>query len=116
ININVGGGGAGDHFIISVTGSPLDLETGLQEAYALLTDGKIEPAAFKNWKMATLQQIEQREKLPTAKAQEAMEDLLSGGDPRRIPMKKAQVEALTIEAGQAWFNRLSSEAPIEVAV
>jgi zinc protease len=115
-NIGVSGGSAGDSLMIYVTGSPKDLEAGLQEAYALLTDGLIEETAFKNWKLSTLQGIEQREKMPQAKATEAREDLLSGGDPRRAPLSKANVEALSAAKAQAWFERLRASAPIEVAV
>jgi zinc protease len=115
-NINVGAGGGGDTFTINVLGSPVDLETGLQLAYALLTDGKIEESAFKNWKLATLRQLEQRERFPQFKAFEATEHLLSGSDPRRVPITKERVEALTLAQGQSWFDRLRREAPIEVAV
>lgn len=115
-NIRVSGGSGADHFAITVTGSPLELETGLQLAHALLIDGRLEEAAFHNWKLATLQQLEQRERLPQFKAAEALEDLLSNGDPRRTYETKAQVEAQSRERAQAWFDRLRREAPIEVAV
>ncbi len=115
-NINVGANPAGDHLLITITGSPLDLEAGLQKAHLLLKEGKIEEASFKNWRLATLQQIEEREKLPQFKAQEAMEDLLSGGDPRRVFIGRKQVEAITLAKAQAWFDRLAKSAPIEVAV
>lgn len=115
-NINVGGGTGGDHLAVSVSGSPLDLEAGLQLAYALITDGKLEDAAFNNWKLSTLQEIEDRETNPQFKAYEAMEELLSGGDPRRGFMKRPQVEALSVAQAQQWFNRICKTAPIEVAI
>ena len=115
-NISVSGGGGGDSFTITVTGSPVDLEAGLQLAHALLTDGKIEDSAFKNWKLASLRQLEQRERFPQFKAFEATEHLLSGSDPRRVPMNKEQVEAQSIAKAQAWYDRICREAPIEVAV
>lgn len=115
-NIHVGGGPDGDSFSFSITGSPQDLESGLQKAFLLLTDGKIEEASFKNWRLSTLQAIEQREKVPGFKASEALEELLSSGDPRRMPLGKARVEALTLRSGQEWFDRLTRQAPIEVAV
>jgi zinc protease len=99
-----------------VSGSPVDLEAGLQQGYALLTDGIIEEAAFKNWKLLSLQRLEQSEKIPQYRASEAMEDLLSGGDPRRLRLGKTQIESLTVAKGQEWFNRLRKESPIEVAV
>ncbi|MCI0534273.1 MAG: insulinase family protein [Verrucomicrobiales bacterium] len=115
-NIGVSASNADDNFAITVAGSPVDLEVGLQLAHVLLTDGKIEEAAFKNWKLSTLQRLEQRERLPHFKAIEALEHLLSHDDPRRVPFGKANVEALSREAGQAWFDRLRAQAPIEVAI
>jgi zinc protease len=115
-NINVGASPAGDHVLITITGSPIDLEAGLQKAHLLLKDGKIEEAAFKNWKLITLQQIEEREKLPQFKAHEAMEELLTGNDPRRVFTGKKEVEQITLEKVQAWYNRICKTAPIEVAV
>jgi zinc protease len=115
-NISVAASSGDDAFVITVSGSPRDLESGLQEAYALLTDGIIEESAFKNWRLNQLREIEMREKMPQFRAYEAMADLLSGGDPRETYLTKPRVEALTREQGQAWFERLCREAPIEVAV
>lgn len=115
-NISVGASPAGDHMLVTITGSPLDLEAGLQKAHVLLKDGKIEEAAFKNWRLGTLQQIEEREKLPQFKAHEAMEQMLSGNDPRRGFIGRKQVEQITLEKAQAWYDRICKTAPIEVAV
>ena len=115
-NISVRGGGGGDTFDFMVTGAPEDVEVGLQKAYALLTDGKIEDSAFKNWKLQTLRQLEFIEKMPQFKGFEALYDLVTGGDPRRPFLKKEDVEALSPEKAQAWFDRLCRKAPIEVAV
>ncbi|MBI4718074.1 MAG: insulinase family protein [Planctomycetes bacterium] len=115
-NIEVGGSNDQMAAVIEITGSPKDLEAGLQKAHALLTDGKIEEAAFKNWKLQTLQQIDMLQKMPRFKAAEATEDLLSGGDPRRAFPTKESVEAVALADAQAWFTRLCREAPIEVAV
>lgn len=115
-NIEVGASPAGDNLLLTVTGSPLDLEAGLQQAHALLMDGKIEEAAFKNWRLLTLQQMDEREKLPQFKAQEALEDLLSGGDPRRVPLSRKRVEEMSLPDAQAWFQRICRTGPIEVAV
>ena len=116
-NISVRAGRrADDTFTISVSGSPKDLETGLQLAHALLTDGKIEPSAFDTWKRRRIQRINQGQTDLRYKAQEALQDLLSGGDPRRLLLTKDNVAALTLADAQAWFDRLRREAPIEVAV
>jgi zinc protease len=115
-NINVGASAAGDHVLVTITGSPLDLEAGLQKAHILLKDGKIEEAAFKNWRLITLQQFEEREKLPQFKAFEAMEHLVTGSDPRRVPIGRREVDQITLPKAQAWFDRIAKTAPIEVAV
>ncbi len=115
-NISVSADDRKDHFLITVTGSPLDLEVGLQQAYLLLNEGIVEKAAFNNWKLSTLQSIDQREKMPTFKAQEAMESMLSGGDVRRKFTGKAEVEALKLPDIQKWYEHLSKKAPIEVSV
>lgn len=113
------GGGmspGGDTLTISVQGSPKDLETGLQLAYALLTDGKIEDAAFKNWKLQTLQRLERMRTMPIFRAMETVSDLLSGGDPRRRFPTADDVNRQSVAEAQAWYDRLCREAPIEVAV
>jgi len=116
-NINVQAmGGEQDSLTIRISGSPKDVESGLQEVHALLTDGKIEESAFKNWKLTMLQRIERMEKMPMFKAMEATGDLLSGGDPRSSPWTREKVEKQSLAQAQAWFNRLAREAPIEVAV
>jgi zinc protease len=116
-SIRVGGGSsADDAFVVQIAGSPRDLEAGLKLAYALITDGRIEETGFKNWRTAALREIERNETNVSFKAGEALSDLLSGGDPRRLPVSKKNIEALTIPQAQAWLARLCREAPVEVAV
>jgi len=116
-NIRVSGGPGGDDaFVVSVSGSPKDLEAGLKLAYALITDGKIEETAFRNWKAIALREIERNQTDVSFKASEALSDLLSGGDPRRLAVNRENIEALSIPAAQAWLTRLCREAPVEVAV
>ena len=115
-NITVRGGGADDVFRISITGSPKDLETGLQLAHALMTHGKITDAAFKNWRLQTLQRIEMMRTMPMFRAFEASEDLLTNSDPRFAFPTKEIVDSQSISRSQAWFDRLCRTAPIEVSV
>jgi zinc protease len=106
----------GDTLTVSVQGSPKDLEAGLQLAHALLTDGKIEESAFKNWKLRTLQMLERMQSMPMFQAMQAAADLLSGGDPRRRFPTPDDVNRQSVTAAQAWYDRLCHDAPIEVAV
>lgn len=115
-NIGVRGGGREDAFTISVSGSPEDLEIGLQKAYALLTDGKIEESAFDNWKLRMLQQIEMMDRNPSMMAFKAMHEMLTGGDTRTPFLTKENIESLKLADAQLWLNRLCKTAPIEVAV
>ncbi|MHC5112158.1 MAG: M16 family metallopeptidase [Planctomycetota bacterium] len=115
-NISVGAGSGGDTFGIRVSGSPEDLELGLQRAHAALTDGKIEQAIFDNWQQGMLQQLAMVQTMPPFKAQEALSELISGGDPRQTMMTPERVESQTIERAQAWYERLCMMAPIEVAI
>ena len=116
-NIRVRAGrGADDTFTISVSGSPKDLETGLQLAHGLLTDGKIEQSAFETWKRGRIQAITQGQTDLRYKTREALRDLLSGGDPRQVFLTEERVEAAKIKDAQVWFDRLCRNAPTEVAM
>ena len=115
-NISVGASAQGDAFAVTVEGSPIDLEIGLQLAYALLTDGKIEETAFKKWREQALESYEANDKEPRFKAVESLLDAISGGDPRRTVMNPKKIEAQSRERAQAWLERLRGMAPIEVAV
>lgn len=115
-NIRVRGNADGDAMVVSVSGSPEDLEKGLQLAHALLTDGKLEQSAFDNWKESALQRYKMFEKQPQFVAIRALRDVLSGGDPRLTMTDPDRINAQSIEAAQKWFDRLCAQAPIEVAV
>ncbi len=115
-NIALQGGPSPDAFSLVLRGSPKDLEIGLQLVHALLTDGKIEASAFDTWKPAIRQQLEYLQKVPEFRANMAMMAIPGGGDHRLMVPSLEQIDKQTIEAGQAWFDRLCAKAPIEVAV
>jgi zinc protease len=115
-NISVRGVTQGDSLTVLVTGSPVDLETGLQLAHALLTDGRIEQTAFTKWREQALQDYANNSRQPRFAAIEALLDLVSGGDPRRTLMNPRKIEAQSLDRAQEWFERLCRTAPIEVAV
>ncbi len=112
-----GGGGGGDAFTLTVSGSPTELETGLQLAYLLLTDPVIEAAAFDQWKTRELQQIESRKVQPQGVLQELVaKSLYPQSEARTRPVQKDDVEKMTIEKAQAWLKRIITTSPVEVAV
>jgi zinc protease len=115
--VQVGGGGGGDAYQLSVSGDPADFETGMQLAYLLLTDPKIEQAEFDQWKARTMQGIDQRKASPQGMVQEVIaRTIWPKDDVRNQPLEKPQVEKITREAAQARLEKVIREAPIEVTV
>ncbi len=111
------GGGVGfDLGTMRVSGSPADLEVGMQLAYALMTDGKIEQASFDVWKDASLQALEQRGKTARDQLSMAMERTFYGNDIRYVDLTAEQIKALTPAQGEKWFERMINSAAIEVTV
>lgn len=107
---------AEDAFTVVISGSPRDLEIGLQLAHALLTDGRVEGPTFERWKQFALQQLATAERMADFQAGQAVAQLLSDDDPRRTPWTTARVERRTQAAAQEWLERLCREAPLEVAI
>lgn len=115
-NIQVGGGASGDAFTLRISGSPRDLEEGLKLAHALLTEGKIEQSAFDKWREGAVQRLELLASFPEFIAQKALIESLSGNDPRLTLPDRERIARQSLEAAQAWFDRLREKAPIEIAV
>ncbi|MBY0308065.1 MAG: insulinase family protein, partial [Phycisphaerales bacterium] len=115
--VGVRGGAGEDTFNLTVSGSPGDLETGLQMAHALLTEPRVEPAALDRWKKTELQNIAQRKTQPQGVIMEMIaEALFPPGEVRRRPLTAEQVNALTVEQAQARIDSVTSSSPIEVTV
>lgn len=115
-NIRVTGAASSDRIGVRLLGSPRDLEMGLQVAYALLTEGKLEEPAFETWKAQRLQQAQFLKAFIQFQAAKAFNKLLTNNDPRFRLMDVEQVEAQTLAVAQAWLDRMTASAPIEVAV
>ena len=115
--VNVRGGAGDDTYTLTVSGSPADLETGLQMAYLLLSEPKVEQAALDRWKTAQLQQIAERKTQPQLMIPEIIADsIFPAGEVRRRPLTAEQVKRVTIEQAQACLNSVVSASPIEVTV
>ncbi|HYE02762.1 MAG TPA: insulinase family protein, partial [Phycisphaerales bacterium] len=116
-NVSVSGSAGMDAVTLTASGAPDDLETGLQLAHLLLTEPKLEAAALDHWKERQRQQIAARDKDPQAAFSALVpETIFPAGDPRLRPLTLEQVEAVTLEAAQAWLTRMVREAPLEVAI
>jgi zinc protease len=105
-----------DTVSILVDGSPKDLESGMQLAYALLTDGRVEQSAFDNWKKQILQQIEMIKTMAEGQLMKAMEQVVFGGDARLSQLTAPEVEKLDVKKGQEWLKRVTAGSGMEVAV
>ncbi len=113
----MGGGGGPGTVSLTISGSPEELETGFQLAYLLLTQPKIEEAAFNQYKTTVRQFIEESMKTPNGLGARAASSLPYPDDEARTkPVTAEQVDQLTLEATQRWLEKLVAESPIEVAV
>ncbi len=115
-NVELGGSPNPDSLQMTLSGTPDDIEEGFRLAHLLLTEPRIEPSALDVWKEQMLQEIERRRTDVQSRLEEEAKRLLSGGDPRLEFPTREQVEALNLEQGQAWLERLMANAPIEVSV
>jgi zinc protease len=110
-------GMTGDTGSLVVSGDPAELERGLQQAYLLLTDPVIEPAALAQWKDAEAQRIAARKTEPMqALATASADAIYPKEETRPKALSTEQVDAVTREAAQAWLRRFIATAPIEVSV
>lgn len=115
--VRINGGSGADTLSLSISGGPADLEPGVQLAYALLTEPRVEEQILRQWTQMQSQVIAARRTNASAMAAEALVDsLYPPGEVRPRPLTTAQVQALTAPAAQAWLERLIKTAPIEIVV
>ncbi|MBL8879032.1 MAG: insulinase family protein [Phycisphaerales bacterium] len=112
-----GGGGGGDSITLNISGSPQELETGMQLAYLLLTEPRIEQAAFSQL------QTTLREMLDEAQHNPMMMGMRAAGaapypddEPRTRPLTKENVDKWTLDTAQNLLDKLVRESPIEVVI
>ncbi len=115
--VSVGLSSSTDTIDVNISGTPDAIETGFQIAHLLITEPRIEPVAFGQWKLARLRYLEAARK-HTGAASARLEDELRypADDPRWHPLEAADVEALEADATQAWLNSVFARAPIDVAI
>jgi zinc protease len=112
-----GGGGGPDSISLTISGSPEELEPGFQLAHLLLTQPRIEPTAFEQFKVGQKQGLEESLKNPQAfGGRIAGAAIYPETAAATQPLTLEQVDALTLPAAQAWLEKLIAESPIEVVV
>ncbi|MFZ4575613.1 MAG: M16 family metallopeptidase [Phycisphaerales bacterium] len=112
-----GGGGNTDSASLTISGSPEELETGFQLAHLLLTEPKIDPVAFDQYRTRAKEGIEESFENPSAYGARLAASVLY---PERIakvqPLTVAQVDKLDLAEAQAWLERIIATSPIEIVV
>lgn len=112
-----GGGGSTDSISLTVSGDPDDLEFGLQLAYLLLTEPKLEPAAFSQATSQVRLALQQMETNPSMVGMRAASGAAYPANVARTqPLTVEQLDRLSITATQTWLEKLIHESPIEVTV
>jgi len=112
-----GGGGVRDSINLTVAGSPQDFEIGMQLAYLLLTEPKIEQASFLQFQSMTKQFLQEALINPMmAGARAAAQLPYPDDEPRAKPLTAENIDKLTLDAAQAWLEKLIAESPIEVTI
>lgn len=115
--VQAGGRPAQDAFMVSVGGSPVELETGMQLAHLILTDPKVEAAALDKWKEQIKQGNEMRRKMVEGVFGEVIvKTLYPPGELRPTPVENEQAAKITPEDATAWLKQVLATGAIEVSV
>jgi hypothetical protein len=102
---------------VSVSGSPEELETGMQLAYLLMTDPVVEKAALEQWKQQQKQSASMRKMVPEGILSDlASETIFPKSEIRVKSLEVTEIERATPEAAQAWLRTILATGPIEVSV
>ncbi|MHC4955596.1 MAG: M16 family metallopeptidase, partial [Planctomycetota bacterium] len=99
-----------------LAGSPEDLQDGFRMMHLLLTEPVIEKAALDRWRQQFTMMLPNFEKNAGFKAGQAVNELLSGGDPRLAFPAAERIQSIRLEDAQAWLERILNTAPVEAAI
>jgi zinc protease len=112
-----GGGGSPDGLNLAVAGSADDLEFGMQLAYLLLTDAKIEDAAFNQWKTREVEGLEASLKTAAGYGVRAAASIIfPKNEAKTQPPTVEEIQRIDKAAAQAWLDKLLATSPIEVTI
>lgn len=102
--------------VFTMIGAPDDLEEGFRVLHALLTDPKLESAPVDRWKLQTKLQLSAAMQDLGFRAENAVGELMSGGDPRVMTPSTEHIDAMDRAAAEAWLKQVLRRAPIEVSI
>ena len=111
-----GGGPAEGSLLFQLGGTPEDLEDGFRLLHLLLTDARLEQPAVDRWKNQMKMMLPTLKQRVRFQAGHAVNDFLSGGDPRFGVPTAERVDATTRDAAQKWLAHILETAPIEAAI
>jgi zinc protease len=105
-----------DALSLNISGDPRELPMGMQLAYAILTDGKLEQSALDEWKKVELQQFEQKKTSALMQIGDAFAKVIYGGDARFAPLTPELINRQERSPAEVWYKRITGHAAIEVGV
>jgi zinc protease len=116
--VSVQGRVTADALTLTVSGTPAELEDGLQLAHLLLREARIEPARVALWQHQKLQEAAAMQTQIRTRAHEAAALALSGDDPRHtlLTTEQINVRAAALAEAQTWLETILRTAPMEVAI
>ncbi|MBI3897296.1 MAG: insulinase family protein [Gammaproteobacteria bacterium] len=101
---------------LDVEGRRQDLEDGFRLAYLLLTQARIEPAAFDTWQRQAIAREANREGSVDAQLNDRVDAFMTSNDPRFRELTPLDARRQTLAQAQAWLDHILATAPIEVAI
>jgi zinc protease len=115
---SISGGPSGDDSVtLGISGSPEGIETALQLAHLLLTDPKVDATALTRWKDRQTQGIQMRKSQPGGLLGEVLsEAIYPKNEMRTRPLEQANIDAITLDAAQAWLTTKIINAPMEITI
>lgn len=115
-NVRVGASAEQDRFIVSISGTPDDLETGFQLAHLLIKEGQVSEQALKLFQENLRQQIALFPSDARMQLREQIGLMMSGNDKRFKFVTNEQVDNLSVEKVQKYFDEKIKPAGMEVSI
>ena len=105
-----------DALTLTLAGTVEGVSRGMERVAECLRRPRIEQGAFDAWRRRATAQVELLNRSPEYCASRALLQAVSGDDVRVTPVTPRQLERLEAAEAQRWIERLSREAPLEIAL